>query len=93
MKIFILAISLMLITGCASISYTQENGVENLEVKTLFKSLDGLWAKRDMDDGFSIIIDKTYTHDPMRGISELIESYQLLFGMGIRLDPDAILDP
>jgi len=79
----------LVIGGCASISYTQDGGVENLEVKTLFKSLDGLWAERSQEDGFSIIIDKTYTHDPMRGIMELMETYEQLYGLGIRYDPVA----
>ena len=79
---------LVLTPGCVSISYTQENGKENLEVKTLFKSLDGLWAERDKETGFSIIIDKTYTHDPMRAVAELMETYQELQSMGIRYDPD-----
>ena len=65
----------------------KENGVENLEVKTLFKSLDGLWADRSLEDGFSIVIDKTYTHDPMRGITEFLKTIDELRGMGLRYEP------
>ena len=88
MKTLLIVMTFVLMTGCATISYTQEGGVENLEVKTLFKSLDGLWAERSLEDGFSIIIDKTYTHDPMRGIMELMETYEQLYGLGIRYDPE-----
>ena len=82
-----LSIILAITAGCVSISYTSEQGRENLEVKTLFKSLDGLWAERG-DDGFSIIIDKTYTHDPARGLAELLGTIDELRGMGLHYDPD-----
>jgi len=85
MKVLML-LAMVFTTGCASISYHAEQGIETLEVKTLFKSLDGLWAERDDENGFSIIIDKTYTHDPMRGIMELIETYEQLYGLGIRIE-------
>jgi hypothetical protein len=81
--VFLLTLVVWL-SGCVSIDYT--NGQETLEVNTLFKSLDGLWSSRD-ENGFSLIIDKTYTHDPLRGISELLETYQKLYGMGLRYDP------
>jgi len=74
--------------GCVSISYEAENGKENLQVRTLFKSLDGLWAERDGDAGFSIIIDKTYTHDPLRAIQELLQTYESFSNMGLRYDPE-----
>ena len=89
MKTLLLAMALVLLTGCVSITYdVTKDQTEHLEVKTLFKSLDGLWSERDAD-GFSIIIDKTYTHDPMRGIMELMETYEQLYGLGIRYDPVA----
>jgi hypothetical protein len=83
---------LIVFSGCAVISYEQENGKETLNVTTFLKSIDGLAAERD-EDGFTIIIDKTYTHDPTRALADLMETYQQLYGMGIRFDPDAILDP
>ena len=86
MKTLLLAMTLVLLTGCASITYEATEGHETLEVKTLFKSLDGLWAERN-DGDFGIIIDKTYTHDPMRGIMELMETYEELYGLGIRYAP------
>ena len=79
---------LVVLGGCASISYTAEAGKEILEVKTLFKSLDGLWAERNGED-FGIIIDKTHTHDPMRGISELLSTVDELRAMGLSYDPPA----
>ena len=74
--------------GCASVEYTanRQAQTETLEVKTLFKSLDGLWSERG-DNGFRLVIDKTYTHDPMRGITELLKTIDELRGMGIRYDP------
>lgn len=84
--ILILA-GMMLSAGCVSITYDQQAGVEHLEVKTLFKSLDGLMSERDQE-GFSILIDKTYTHDPLRAIAELVDIYEELNTMGVRYDPE-----
>ena len=70
--------------GCANIEYT--NGMETLKVTTSWKSLDGLWADRSGEE-FSLVIDKTYTHDPLRAIGELMESYQQMYDMGLRFDP------
>jgi hypothetical protein len=78
----------MVLGGCVSIEYHAAEGVEDLTVKTFLKSLDGLAAERD-EDGFGIIIDKTYTNDPMRGIMDLMETYEQLYGLGIRYDPVA----
>lgn len=86
MKTLLLAMTLVLLTGCATITYdVTKDQTEHLEVKTLFKSLDGLWSERDAD-GFSIIIDKTYTHDPMRGVTEFLETVDKLQSMGLSYD-------
>jgi len=86
-RIMIVLIALMM-SGCVSIEYHNSDGVEDLTVKTFLKSLDGLAAERDEND-FGIIIDKTYTNDPMRGIMDLMETYEQLYGLGIRYDPVA----
>ena len=89
MKILLVILAaLVLLAGCVDIRYTAEAGKEDLRVRTLFKSLDGLWAERDKEEGFSIVIDKTYTHDPMRGIAELLGTIDDLYGIGIRYDPE-----
>ena len=88
MKIIAVIIIVLSIAGCVSINYEAQAGRETLQVKTLFKSLDGLWAERDGETVFSIIIDKTYTHDPIRAIAELLETYEELSNLGIRYDPD-----
>ena len=46
-------------------------------------------SERDAE-GFSIIIDKTYTHDPMRGVIEFLETVDELRGMGLSYDPDPV---
>lgn len=86
--VVVLILSIMTVTlgGCVSVSYNADAVSENLEVKTLFKSIDGLWAERDAQD-FSLVVDKTYTHDPMRGISELLTTVDELRAMGLRYDP------
>ena len=86
--IFILYLMLLL-AGCVSIKYNSEPGKESLKVATLFKSLDGLNSERDAD-GFSIIIDKTYSHDPTKAIAALLETYKGLYGMGLRYEPDVV---
>ena len=87
-KLLIILAATVLLSGCVSVSYHADTTGENLEVKTFFKSIDGLWAERDEENGFSIVVDKTYTHDPMRGITELLETIDELRGMGLRYDPD-----
>ena len=87
MRTLLLAMALVILAGCVSIEYTQNGQTETLVVKTLFKSLDGLAAERDAE-GFGIIIDKTYTHDPMRAVGELLETYEQLYGMGLRYEPE-----
>ena len=74
-------------SGCAYITYTATGDNETLEIKTLWKSLDGLAAGRDGED-FTIIIDKTNTHDPLAGLAELIELYNEVTDMGLRYDPE-----
>ena len=82
MKIVVIFLCLFLVQGCASIEYT--NGSEIMKVRTLWKSLDGLLAQRE---GFSIVIDKTYTHDPLRAVGELMDNYQKMYDMGLRFEP------
>lgn len=76
----------LVLAGCVSITYDKKGTNEELKVKTLFKSLDGLVAKRD-GKGFNIMIDKTYTKDPLRAVTELLEAYKELSAMGITYDP------
>jgi hypothetical protein len=90
MKTLMIILMLFMLPGCAMISYEASEEHEVLVVKTLFKSLDGLWAERTRNEGFSIVIDKTYTHDPIRGMAALLETYQELYGMGLRLAPEVI---
>lgn len=84
----ILGLMLLVLGGCVSVEYKADSSGENLQVKTLFKSIDGLWAERDTEGGFSIVVDKTYTHDPMRGITDLLGTIDKLRGLGLRYDPD-----
>ena len=76
---------LMMFGACSSIDYEQEDGKERLQVKTLWKSLDGLRSDRDKES-FNLIIDKTYTHDPLRAIADLLKTYEQLHDMGVRYD-------
>jgi hypothetical protein len=78
---------LFLVQGCAYITYESDGKTEELKVFTLWKSLDGLWAERDGED-FSLVIDKTYTHDPLRAIGELMDNYQQMYDMGLRFEPN-----
>ena len=87
-RIMIVLIALMM-SGCVSIEYHAAEGVEDLSVKTFLKSLDGLAAERD-EEGFGIIIDKTYTNDPTRAVAELLETYRELYGMGLRYEPNVV---
>ena len=86
-QFFFLAILCAISSACVSVDYHADSTTEHLEVKTLFKSIDGLWAERN-ESGFSIVVDKTYTHDPMRSLAELLEMIDELYGMGIRIDRD-----
>ena len=85
----LIGVILFLLTSCVSIDYHAAEGVEDLSVKTFLKSLDGLAAERD-DEGFGIIIDKTYTNDPTRAVAELLETYRELYGMGLRYEPNVV---
>lgn len=82
----------LILSGCVSITYDKTGTNEVLKVKTLFKSLDGLVAERD-GKGFNIMIDKTYTKDPFRAVTELLEAYRELSAMGVTYDPDKLRPP
>lgn len=84
-----LIVALMLIvmvmsSGCANIEYT--NGTETLKVTTFLKSVEGFGADRDAE-GFTVLIDKTRTNDPLPGLVELLETINELKGMGLSYDP------
>lgn len=87
MKTIGLMILLALLTGCVTVEYHRSDVAEDLVVKTLFKSLDGLYSSRD-ELGFEIIIDKTHTKNPLDGLTELLDAWGELQTMGLRYDPD-----
>jgi hypothetical protein len=75
------------VTGCVSVEYHRTDTTEDLKVTTFLKSLDGLYSNRD-ETGFEIIIDKTYSQNPLEGIEDLLEAWKELQTMGLRYDPD-----
>lgn len=77
---------MLLLTGCVSVEYHRTASTEDLKVTTFLKSLDGLYSNRD-ETGFEIIIDKTYSQNPLEGIEDLLEAWKELQMMGLRYDP------
>lgn len=87
MRIIIVILIALATTGCVTAKYTQTSTTESFSVTSVFKSVDGMAASRT-PEGFQIIVDKTYSHDPLRGITELLESYNKLYNMGLRFTPE-----
>ena len=71
----LLIVMLALLAGCSSVRYSNTEIGEEMSVKTMFKSLDGLYAERD---GFTIGIDATHTQDPLGNAVELLTLMQAL---------------
>jgi hypothetical protein len=80
----VIALALLLsLNGCVVARYDATAGSESLEVKTLFKSVDGFNASRGSpnEDSFSIHIDKTHTQDPVQTMAQMMQMMQMMQGM------------
>ena len=70
-------ILLLLLPGCVSLTYdmTHPNGaVESLELKSYFKSVNGLSAVRT-PELFALGIDKTNSNDVIGDVAKILEFY------------------
>ena len=75
----ILMLLVALLQGCVNATYNATEGAEYLEIKTLFKSVDGFQAYRGKD--FKIKIDKTHSNDPTETMAQMLQMMQMMQAM------------
>lgn len=77
MKIFILVLMAMFLSGCVVATYHADATSEDFKITSVFKSVDGLYAEKG-NGKFSLKVDKTHTRDPVENALDLIKLMQAL---------------
>lgn len=80
MRIFIVILMTLVLSGCITATYRADGISEEFKVTSFFKSVDGLYAEKGGGQ-FSLKVDKTHTKDPAESMLQLMQLMQAMQGV------------